>query len=151
MAEIVDGTIEATVDLSAHPNRVFRALTSEEICLWWIRPGVFDTRMWTGDVRVGGQWRASGVARGHDYALQGEFVEVDSPHKLVHSWELVGGAEHPVTTVDYVLQDLGGRTRLTLRHSGIVSPDVCSATCIGWAASLDRLREVLALESDRKL
>ena len=29
---------------------MFRALCSREICDWWVHPGVFDTREWTGDV-----------------------------------------------------------------------------------------------------
>ena len=31
------------------PERVFQALASNEISEWWLRPGVFDTREWTGD------------------------------------------------------------------------------------------------------
>jgi uncharacterized protein YndB with AHSA1/START domain len=64
LANFAEGEILATVEIGAPPERVFRALTSQEIVDWWVRPGVFDTREWTGDVRTGGRWRASGVARG---------------------------------------------------------------------------------------
>lgn len=53
------------------PERTFRALPSEDVLRWWIRPGVFDTREWTGDVRPGGRWHASGVGGGKSYALDG--------------------------------------------------------------------------------
>ena len=47
-------SIFGSVDIAASATRVFRALASEEIIHWWIRPGVFNTSDWAGDVRVGG-------------------------------------------------------------------------------------------------
>src|SRR5260370_42553060 len=82
VADLVDGCIVASVELAATPERVFLALTSREIIDWWVNPGVFDTREWTGDVRVGGQWRAPGGARGGGYSLAGKFLEVEPPPKL---------------------------------------------------------------------
>jgi uncharacterized protein YndB with AHSA1/START domain len=68
----------------------------QELRPYIIRPGVFDTREWTGDVRVGGRWQASGVARGNPYALEGEFIAVDPPGKLVHTWIAVGEPVEPM-------------------------------------------------------
>jgi uncharacterized protein YndB with AHSA1/START domain len=69
-ADPAEGLILANVDLPASPERVFQALTSrDEIVVWWVRPGVFDTREWSGDLRVGGTWRASGVGGGRPYAI----------------------------------------------------------------------------------
>ena len=90
VADVTDGLILATVDIAATPERVFKALASKEICEWWVRPGVFDTREWTGDVRKGGRWRATGIGHGRPYAIEGEFLEVDPPNKLVHTWQPVG-------------------------------------------------------------
>jgi len=64
VADLVDGCIVASFELAATPERVFQTLASPEIVDWWVNPGVFDTREWTGDVKIGGQWRASGIARG---------------------------------------------------------------------------------------
>lgn len=142
VADLAEGRLLASVELAAPPERVFRALASEEILDWWIRPGVFDTREWTGDARPGGAWRASGVARGNPYVLEGEFLEVDPPRKLVHTWRGVGVPGAP-TTVTYLLEPRDGGTRLTLRHSGFGSRDVCLATCLGWETSFERLAECL--------
>src|SRR5438477_8747964 len=90
VADLTDGQILATVEIAAPPERVFQALASKEIVQWWVRPGVFDTREWTGDVRVGGRWRTSGIARGEPYTLEGEYLEVDPPRKLVHTWQRPG-------------------------------------------------------------
>src|SRR5204863_8321068 len=73
--------------------------------------GVFDTREWTGDARVGGRWRASGLARGRPYTLEGEFREVDPPRKLVHTWQGAGTPGTP-TVVTYLLEPVDGGTRI---------------------------------------
>jgi hypothetical protein len=64
VADLREKFILASVEVAVSPERVFRALASNEITEWWVRPGVFDTREWTGDVRAGGRWRASGMTRG---------------------------------------------------------------------------------------
>ena len=145
VADVEHGSILATVEIPAPSERVFRALASKDITDWWVRPGVFDTREWTGDVRAGGSWRASGVARGRPYALEGEFVEVDAPRALAHTWR-VSGAPGASSTVAYLLEPVDGGTRLTLRHSGITSRETCDATAIGWQTSFDRLAELLTSE-----
>jgi len=145
VADTADGLLLASVEVAAPPERVFRALASREVVGWWIRPGAFDTREWTGDLRVGGPWRASGVARGNPYGLEGEFLEVDPPRRLVHTWHVVG-TPGPTTTVTYLVEPLGGGTRVTLRHEGFASSEVCINTCIGWEMSFARLAEILASE-----
>ena len=145
VADLTEGLILASVEVAAAPERVFRALASKEITEWWVRPGVFDTREWTGDVHPGGRWRASGMTRGEPYEQEGEFLEVESPRRLVHTWE---GAGKPgvASTVTYVLEPVDGRTRITLRHVGFASPERCGAFAIGWETSFERLAEILAPE-----
>src|SRR5436190_21492800 len=116
VADIHDGAILAGVEIAAPPERVFRALASKEVVDWWVRPGVFDTREWSGEVRVGGHWRASGLGGGRPYALKGEFLEVAAPVRLVHTWQPAGGSGRP-SSVIYQLEAIDHGTRLTLRHS----------------------------------
>ncbi len=142
VADLAAGEILASVEVTAPPSRVFQAIASGEITKWWVRGGVFDTREWAGEPRVGGAWRASGVGGGRPYVLEGEFLEVDSPRRLVHTWRAAGSPQAP-TTVSYVLEPIEGRTRLTLRHSGFTSREVCANTCIGWETSFERLAEIL--------
>jgi uncharacterized protein YndB with AHSA1/START domain len=143
-ADVVEGLILANVDLAAGLERVFRALTSpDEITVWWVRPGVFDTRKWSGDVSVGGTWQASGVGGGRPYALEGQFLEVDPPRKLVHTWR-TAGSPGAATTVSYMLDPLETGTRMTLRHWGFTSPESCRNTAIGWETSFAKLEERLS-------
>jgi uncharacterized protein YndB with AHSA1/START domain len=143
VADTAQGYILATVEVAAPLERVFQALASRDIVDWWVRPGVFDTREWTGDLRPGGAWQASGIARGNPYTLEGEFLEVDRPRKLVHTWRLVG-APGPATTVTYLLAEVDGGTRVTLRHTGFSPGESSINTCVGWETSFERLAEYLA-------
>src|SRR5262249_19223832 len=129
VADLAEGHVLASVEVAATPERVFRALASHEVVSWWVRPGGFDTREWTGDVRVGGHWSASGVGNGRAYGLEGEFLEVAPPHKLVHTWRAAGVPGAP-TTVSYALEPIEGGTRVTLRHTGFASREACARTCI---------------------
>jgi len=143
IADLPGGTAIATVELAALPERVFDALVSSEVTRWWVRPGVFDTREWMADLRPGGRWKATGIGGGNPYTLEGEFLEVDPPRKLVHTWHLLGqpGAS---TTVTYILEPAEHGTRLTLRQSGFESRTNCLATAIGWETSFEELSRLLA-------
>ena len=145
VADLAEGSILASVEIAAAPERVFRALVSEEITAWWVRPGVFDTREWAGTVQVGGRWRAAGMSRGEPYVQQGEFLEIQPPLKLVQTWEGTGTTTGG-STVTYLLERVDGGTRLTLRQAGFVSRDRCLAFAMGWETSFARLAEILAPE-----
>jgi uncharacterized protein YndB with AHSA1/START domain len=143
VADLAQGLIMASVEIAAAPERVFRALTSDEITQWWVRPGVFGTRERIGDVYPRGRWRASGMTRGQPYTQEGEFLEVESPRWLVHTWEGAGKTGKP-STVTYLVEPHAGATRITLRHLGFAARDICSAFAIGWETSFERLAEILA-------
>jgi uncharacterized protein YndB with AHSA1/START domain len=143
VADTENGQLLASVEIAAPPERVFRALASTQITQWWVRPGVFDTREWTGDVRVGGRWRAAGMTRGQAYVQEGEFLDIDSPRMLVHTWDGAGQQGAP-STVTYVLEPVDTGTRLTLRHAGFASREMCKAFAAGWETSFDELARLLA-------
>jgi RNA polymerase sigma-70 factor (ECF subfamily) len=136
------GRILASVEVAAPAERVFSALASRDVTSWWERPGVFDTREWRADVRVGGRFEAEGQGRKGGYLIAGEFLCVEPPNQLVHTWQRFEAADGP-STVTYLLEKTPRGTRLTLRHEGITSPEVCTNTALGWETSLRRLAEYL--------
>jgi uncharacterized protein YndB with AHSA1/START domain len=139
VADLGAGSILATVEISVGPERVFQALASREIVDWWGKPGVFDAREWSGDVRVGGKWRASGIGReGVRWELEGEFLEVDPPRALSHTWSTPGSPAAP-SVVTYLLEKIDGGTRVTLRHTGVAEHGACMAACMGWESCLTQL------------
>jgi len=117
IADAGSGTILATVEITAPPELVFRALTTpDEIVCWWGSDEVHRTTGWTADPRVGGRWRAEGrSADGQPHAMEGEFLEVDPPHNLVQTWK-PDWLEGPVTTLTYRLEANPNGTRLIVRH-----------------------------------
>jgi uncharacterized protein YndB with AHSA1/START domain len=106
---------------------------------------VFDTREWSGDVRAGGRWRAAGMGRGQPYVQEGEFLEVESLRRLVHTWDGAGKPGAP-STVTCLLERTERGTHLTLRQAGFASREMCKEFAIGWEASFERLAEILAPE-----
>lgn len=145
MYDLSDGKILAAVELPKPAERVFDALTGQEVLKWWVNPGVFDTREWSADTRPGGAWHASGLGRGQPYTLEGEFSEVDPPKKLVHTWRS-GENSKDSTMVTYLLNQIPDGTRLTLRHEGFREPLTLVRTCIGWETSLEALARLLATD-----
>jgi hypothetical protein len=86
VADLAEGQILARGDRSSS-GTVIQALTSKEIVGWWVRPGVFNTTEWKGGPR---RWP---LAIFRNCRKPFEFLEIDSPSKLVHTWHLVADAE----------------------------------------------------------
>ncbi len=120
---VTDGdTILATADVAMPPERVFRALTTDEVERWWGSADTYRMTEWRADLRVGGRWRvAVRRADGNTFPAIGEFLEIDAPRRIVqtrkYEWEhpLLGGRE---TTVTYRLDPIATGTRVTVRHEG---------------------------------
>jgi uncharacterized protein YndB with AHSA1/START domain len=148
VADLDAGFILATVEVQGRPERVFQALASPEVTRWG-RPGVFDTRTWEGDASAGGRWQATGAGPAGPYTLDGEFLEVEAPRRLVQSWN---DPQWPgfTSTFSYDLRPIASGTRITLRHEGSFAlPLICANTCLGWETSFARLAELFATEPER--
>jgi uncharacterized protein YndB with AHSA1/START domain len=142
IADVANGMLLATVDIAAPAERVFRAITSDEILNWWGSPDTYRTTKWIGDLRVGGAWRTEGVSKdGKPFAVDGEFLEIDPPQKLVQTWRADWDGKN-LTTITWRLEAIDGGTRLTLRHDGFAGrKQACEGHTQGWARVLDLLRD----------
>ena len=149
VVELDEGSVVVTAEIAAPLERTFRALASPEVVDWWIRPGVFNTEQWTGEVRVGGHWQAAGLFRGRRYVSDGEFLEVDPPRLLVHTWHGVG-APGPTTTLTYRLEAINHGTRITLRQAGFASREASADFGIGWVTSFERLAAIISAEHESR-
>jgi uncharacterized protein YndB with AHSA1/START domain len=74
--------------IAAPPARVFQAITDpDQMPLWWGAQGLYRTTEWKIDLRVGGEWSSEGVGGdGKPFRVSGEYLEIDPPRLLVHSW-----------------------------------------------------------------
>src|ERR1700756_3184151 len=93
-------TIEAEIFVAAPPERVFQALTDpSQMPRWWGQQGMYRITTFEADVRPGGKWSSVGVgADGTSFRVDGEYVEVDTPRRLVHTW-IPSFSEHAKTVV----------------------------------------------------
>ena len=133
IADVGAGMLFATVDIAATPERVFRALTTDEVTRWWGSPDTYRTTLWVGDLRVGGKWRTEGAsADGKPFQVSGEFLEVDPPRKVAFTWRADWDGNN-LTTVTYRLEPIEGGTRVTLRHEGFQGRrEACEGHTTGW-------------------
>jgi uncharacterized protein YndB with AHSA1/START domain/uncharacterized protein YciI len=134
VADLTAGNVLATVEIAAPPERVFEALTSsEELVKWWGSDDTYRTHKWTADLRAGGHWRAEGRgADGSPFSVEGDFLEIDPPRKLVQTWTAPWDGGN-TTTITYRLEPIEGGTRVTLRHEGFVGrPQSCEGHSEGW-------------------
>lgn len=141
VADIAEGTILASVDITASPDRVFHALTaSDEVVRWWGSDDVYLTTAWVADLRVGGRWRADGrQADGTSFRVEGEFLAIEAPQKLAQTWKANWDEGKP-TTLTYRLEATAGGTRVTLRHEGFQGrPESCRSYAEGWSLVLQWL------------
>jgi uncharacterized protein YndB with AHSA1/START domain len=133
VADPAEGIILARVDIKATPERVYRALTTEEVARWWGSAELYQTTRFTMDLRPGGRWRSEGVGSdGSPFVVQGEVVETDPPWTLVQTWQ-PDWDPGPPTTIHFRLEATDTGTRLTLRHTGFVGrPESCQGHAEGW-------------------
>jgi len=123
VADAGRGDIIAVADIDAPPERVFRALTSDELVRWWKNPGLYRTAEFKADVRVRGEW--SQVVRlddGNTVVGSGEFAEIDFPRKVVMTRRF---DKHPFlgsreTTLTYRFEPIAAGTRVTVRDEGFI-------------------------------
>ena len=78
----------AEIFIAAPPARVFQAISDpNQLPKWWRQEGLYEVTKSTMDLRPGGKWRSEGVgADGTAFWVEGEYLEVDPPRRLVHTW-----------------------------------------------------------------
>jgi uncharacterized protein YndB with AHSA1/START domain len=147
-AVVIERSFDAPVQL------VWQMWTDPEHVKAWYGPKGATIPVAKMDVRVGGiRLVCMEVASPHGPTrmwFTGEYREVVPNQRLVYTESIsdengnvaspldTGGAEgHPATTeVSVELEDLGGRTKMVLNHTGIPAD---SAGAAGWAMALDKL------------
>jgi uncharacterized protein YndB with AHSA1/START domain len=107
------------------PSKVFDAWTSpEHVCRWWGPPSLTLVECDV-DLRVGGRYRY--VLQGPDgrsYALDGQFVELDPPHRLVTNFTMSAAPDDQVVEVTSFNEFADGTAvRIVSLHRSCVARD----------------------------
>jgi uncharacterized protein YndB with AHSA1/START domain len=94
-------------EVSGTPDRVLRALTTNEVEKWWTIPGVYYLKDWKADLHVQGRWSVTvELNDGKQLNKWGEFCELDIPNKIVmtrrfggNPWRTRDHAHLPLRTI----------------------------------------------------
>lgn len=143
-------TIVADIQISAPPERVFKALTSPEELQRWFHGGAeCPMKIWKMDARPGGSYsyHTKSGSTAVDAILQmechGEIVECDPPHVLVYTW-IANWHDTPnsSTTVRWELKPNQGGTHVKVTHSGLGSLPVARKDYSGgWFGVVEQLKK----------
>jgi uncharacterized protein YndB with AHSA1/START domain len=116
-------TVLAGVGISATPQRVFEALTTKEMEVWWGAPDVYRVEGWHAELRSGGPWTLGvRLPDGRLLPASGMFLAIDPPSRLVQTRRY--DFDHPTlgrreTAVTYELKGrVDGGTHLSVRQDG---------------------------------
>ncbi len=115
--------------------------TPEHLSQWW-GPTGFSLPGCELDFREGGAFRFHMRApSGQEHWLHGVFQEIIEPERLVFSfaWGTAERATGPATLVTVTLEEMGEKTKLTLRHTGLESSTSAREHREGWTQQLERL------------
>jgi len=137
--------IQAQIFIAAPPERVFQAITDpKEQPKWWGQKGLYRGTKCEFDLRPGGKWRSEGISmKGEPYQVEGEYLEVAPPHRLVYTW-MASWTGELKTTVRWELEARGQGTQVTLRHSGFGSlPEAARDHGQGWTRVLGWMQAYL--------
>ena len=135
MEKTADTTaVEREIAIAASPETVWEFLVDPEKATRWMGQAA------SLEPRPGGLYRVE-VIPGE--TAVGEFLELDPPRRLVHTWGWEPGGMSSVapgsTTIEIELIPLDDGTTLRFRHHGLPSEEAAQSHAHGWDHYLERL------------
>ena len=143
------GSVRITRRFSAPPERVFDAWIQPDALKQWFGPGDVATPIAETDPRPGGRYvlemrsPAGGI-----YRVEGEYLTVQRPERLVFTWFWKKGDTGDLTdhemlvTIEIIAVDEG--SELTLIHERIPTEQQAASHEGGWSSGLDNLGRYLS-------
>ncbi|MCG6166973.1 SRPBCC domain-containing protein [Leptospira sp. FAT2] len=143
---------------NAPREAVFDAWTNPEQVMKWWGPKNFTTPYCKMDFRVGGRYVfCMRAPDGNEFWSTGEYKEIVRPEKIVKTDSFADSNGNPVPASHYgiegewpevllislLFEDQQGKTKFTLRHTGIPGAEVSEMTGASWNESLDKLEAIL--------
>jgi uncharacterized protein YndB with AHSA1/START domain len=128
--------------IRASPTRLFEAWTRpEHLRAWWGPPPVTCSGAEV-DLRVGGRYQiANALPDGRTLVIEGEFVVIEPPHRLVYTWR---AGEDQVSRVTVRFEPRGEATEVIVIHEQIPDDRMRDSHEGGWNGCLDGLERYFA-------
>ena len=138
--------IVAEIFIAAPPERVFQAITDPaQMPRWWGQKDLYRITEWKADLRPGGKWSCAGKGiDGKSFRVEGEYLEVDPPRRLVHTW-IADWSASMQTVVRWELEPqsvhglhpsgprkAGTGTLVKVRHEGFAGDPAAISHYEGW-------------------
>ena len=140
--------IVATRVFDAPRELVFKAITDPNLIPQWWGPRSLTTTVDKMEVKPGGIWRfVQRDAGGNEYAFHGVYHSIESPDRIVYTFEFEGVPGH-VLLETVTFEDQDGKTKLVdqLVFQSVEDRDgmLMSGMEEGAAETMDRFAELLA-------
>ncbi|MBL7962586.1 MAG: SRPBCC domain-containing protein [Flavobacteriales bacterium] len=146
--------IRITREFDAPRELVWKAWTTPAMLVHWFGCAAFSTISAEVDLREGGNWRVVlRTPEGEDIPSYGTYTAVEPISHLAftHQWEKapvdVNPAHHR-TQVTVDLHEVGSKTRLEFRQTGLVSEASRDSHIGGWCDSMDAMAITIASVRD---
>jgi uncharacterized protein YndB with AHSA1/START domain len=133
----------------ARRSVLFEAWTqADQVAAWW-GPIGFVTTECEMDTRVGGTFRFNMRSpEGTDHCKVGTYREIVAPERIVFTfaWADASGMPGHQTLVTVTFEELGTKTRLTLRQELFETAEWCESHRVGWTSCLERFDRFLSTQ-----
>lgn len=142
-----DDELVITREFAAPRASVFKAWTDAAALAIWFCPEGCDAPFQRFDPRVGGSYRVClrGKESGTEWWMQGEFLEIVPPERIVmtHVWDDVARRPDQDSVITVRFEDLGGRTRMHFHQVRFVSVAERDDHRGGWNSCFNRLQALV--------
>lgn len=139
--------------IRAPRQKVFEAWIHAELRRkWWRTHNGNGLTACEIDARVGGRYCMKQIGGGcestdedpnFEWIMNGEFLEVDPPRKLVFTWNVNHEPPCIDERVTIEFREADGGTDVTIKHEGIMSSAMRDGTDTGWTTLLESVASVL--------
>lgn len=142
--------VSRTIQASRH--RVYRAWTNPDLLMrWFVQPGDGEISLVELDLRQGGRYVLEGRDRGKPWHIEGTYLEVAPPEKLVYTWTWkndpgLGEPEGEDTVVTVEFRERGAATELVVTHERLATERGRREHDEGWVGCIERLAAIVEAE-----
>lgn len=145
-----DDALVLTRRFDAAPELVFSLWADPAHVQEWWRPDGHTTPVYEMDFRVGGRFRYRLDAGGRESWAEGEYREIEAPHRIVMTFHWNSGDpvhdRETLITVTFAPED-DGATRMTFRQEPFDSDATRHSHGQGWSQVLDAFGRFIASRS----